>query len=310
MPSFVQIPTCLKRSLFCCVRICFRCSPSIEFYLLFAVFLDCEVGTLCTGKNRCGSCADVVVVGWLQIHNIAFQGWLSPNYLDLMGLQRARVYTPEALLDDTRPGFSGSQADINLLKGGIVYADRVTTVSGTYAKEVFQPEFGMGLQGVLARHAGKFSGVLNGIDPDMWNPATDPLLPAHYTAADPAGKAACKQALLAELGLPPQENTPLVAVRTPAAGCCISASSPVLVVRHAYGRFRLLAANLLSLLKIARLANATDSHNTGGRELFGGNDFPTTRDATPNDVNFLLPKECLLPAKLANICQQTFSLGS
>lgn len=219
-------------------------------------------------RSRYGSYAEVVVLGWLQIHNIAFQGWLSPNYLDLMGLQQARVYTPERLLDDTRPGFSGSQADINLLKGGIVYADRVTTVSGTYAKEVFQPEFGMGLQGVLAQHAGKFSGVLNGIDPDMWNPSTDPLLPAHYTAADRAGKAACKQALLAELGLPAQEGTPLVAVRGPAAGCCISASFPGLDVRHPYGRFRFMVAELSSLLNIARSANDKDRHNTIGRQLF------------------------------------------
>jgi len=138
----------------------------------------------------------------LTIHNIAFQGWLTPNYLDIAGLDK-RLYHPERLLDDSRPGFLPGQHDINMLRGGVVYADKVTTVSPSYAREVFQPSFGMGLQGVLAKHAKKFSGVLNGIDHETWDPATDRHLPQQYSAMQYyEGKSACKRALLQELGLP------------------------------------------------------------------------------------------------------------
>jgi glycogen synthase len=82
------------------------------------------------------------------IHNIAFQGWMSPPLLAKAGLDPARLARPGAMLDDSRPGFGGPGAphDVSLLRGGVVYSDRATTVSPTYSREVFTPEFGMGAQ--------------------------------------------------------------------------------------------------------------------------------------------------------------------
>ena len=141
-----------------------------------------------------------------------------------MGLDPNRVYHPEYLMDDGRPGFLPGHHDINLLKGGVVFADQVTTVSPTYSREVLDPNFGMGLESVLQRHGHKFRGVLNGIDHESWNPEDDPLIPHHYSSMDPPGplegKRACKRALLIELGLPspegslsrPEGDRPLLAV--------------------------------------------------------------------------------------------------
>ncbi|GBF88551.1 starch synthase, chloroplastic-like protein [Raphidocelis subcapitata] len=136
------------------------------------------------------------------IHNIAFQGWMTPPLLSKVGLDPDRMARPDAMLDDSRPGFAPGSHDCSLLRGAIAFSDRVTTVSPTYAREVFLPEFGMGAQAILSRHRHKFSGILNGIDNDNWCPEADPFLPAHFSAADRAGKEDCKRLLLEELGLP------------------------------------------------------------------------------------------------------------
>ncbi|WIA14024.1 hypothetical protein OEZ85_002584 [Tetradesmus obliquus] len=140
----------------------------------------------------------------LTIHNIAFQGWMSPDMLAKAGLQPEALAQPHLMLDDSRPGFWHGRHDVSLMRGGVVFADKVTTVSPTYAQEVYKPEFGFGMQAVLGRHSHKFSGVLNGIDQHMWSPSDDPLLPpwGHYSANDTRGKAVCKAALLGELGMP------------------------------------------------------------------------------------------------------------
>lgn len=159
----------------------------------------------------------------LTIHNMAFQGHLDSSYLHHMGLaaRASHVARPEIMLQGDKPLPAGASVvsspngtgngagapqptgvTLNLLKGGIVYADKVTTVSPTYAREVLGPSLGMGLQGILQRHAGKMAGVLNGLDYETWNPATDHHLAAHYTAEDLSGKRACKAALCRELGLP------------------------------------------------------------------------------------------------------------
>lgn len=101
---------------------------------------------------------------------------------------------------------------INLMKGAVVCADRVSTVSPRYAGEIMRPEFSHGLDGVLRENAGKLRGILNGIDYSYYDPATDPVLAQSYTAADPDGKYACRASLRADLSLPDNPDRPLIAV--------------------------------------------------------------------------------------------------
>ena len=98
---------------------------------------------------------------------------------------------------------------VNLLKGGMVFADYLTTVSPTYAREILTPEFGFGLEGVLRNRADRLLGILNGIDIDRWNPETDSYLPANYSVIDRSGKLVCKQALQREFQLP-ETSVPLL----------------------------------------------------------------------------------------------------
>ena len=101
---------------------------------------------------------------------------------------------------------------IDLMKGAVVCADRVSTVSPRYAGEIMRPEFSHGLDGVLRENAGKLRGILNGIDYSYYDPATDPVLAQSYTAADPDGKYACRASLRADLSLPDDPDRPLIAV--------------------------------------------------------------------------------------------------
>ncbi|MEE3100333.1 MAG: glycogen/starch synthase, partial [Pseudomonadota bacterium] len=112
----------------------------------------------------------------VTIHNIAFQGLFGPETLAPLGL-------PEALFHPDHVEFHGQ---VGFLKAGLAHADRITTVSPTYARELLTPEFGWGLDGLLRHRAGALEGVLNGIDTELWNPATDPDLARPYRA--PAGK--------------------------------------------------------------------------------------------------------------------------
>lgn len=106
------------------------------------------------------------------IHNIAFQGRFGPQEMVRLGLN-TDWFHPEGL------EFHG---DLGFLKGALVYSDKVTTVSPTYAREILTPAFGMGLEGVLVSRGGDLSGLLNGIDIDTWNPATDPALARGFDA--------------------------------------------------------------------------------------------------------------------------------
>ncbi|KGJ03705.1 starch synthase [Paracoccus halophilus] len=128
----------------------------------------------------------------LTIHNIAFQGLAPAHMLSALHLP-AHLFTPH--------GFE-YWGRISALKAGIVFADKVSTVSPTYAEELMTPEFGMGMQGVLASRASDFAGILNGIDLDVWTPPYP----------DPAGKAAFREALRAEFGLPGAEGPLCVAI--------------------------------------------------------------------------------------------------
>jgi len=98
------------------------------------------------------------------------------------------------------------------MKAGLVFADAVTTVSPNYAREILTPEHGEGLDALLRHRAHDLTGILNGIDDVLWDPAADAYLPAHFRAGDLGGKARCKAALQAEVGLPARPDVPVVAM--------------------------------------------------------------------------------------------------
>jgi starch synthase len=126
----------------------------------------------------------------LTVHNFRHQGVCDDEVLWATGLlPTERFTTAERLADDRRPGA------LNLLKGGMVYANFVATVSPQHAWEACWTDQGMGLGDTLHRHAGKFGGILNGVDYDIWNPQIDPLIAHHYTAERIDGKYANKCAL-------------------------------------------------------------------------------------------------------------------
>jgi len=126
------------------------------------------------------------------IHNLAYGGWFEPDWLPRLDLPWS-LYTMEGL------EFYGR---ISFLKAGIVYSETLTTVSPHYAQEIQTPEAGCGFDGILRKRSADLSGVLNGIDSDAWNPATDPLLPKPYRAGNLDGKRAAKKAVLERYGLP------------------------------------------------------------------------------------------------------------
>ncbi len=138
----------------------------------------------------------------LTLHNLAFQGRFPADHWHVLNLD-ARYFVPEFL------EFYG---EINFLKAGMVFADALTTVSPRYAAEIQTPAFGEGLDGVLRARGAALRGILNGIDDAVWDPATDPHLPARYRAGDLAGKARCKRAVQAELGLAVRDDAPLLGV--------------------------------------------------------------------------------------------------
>ncbi len=102
--------------------------------------------------------------------------------------------------------------DLNLLKGAILTADAVNAVSPTYAQELKNPYFAHRMEGILTQCGYKLSGVLNGIDMKLYDPAADPRIAANYTAEDVSGKAADKAALQKALGLRPEPETPIIAM--------------------------------------------------------------------------------------------------
>ncbi len=145
----------------------------------------------------------------LTIHNIGYQGTFSSSVLPDLDL----------------PGSEGQlhQRDlgngvINLLKTGVMHADLITTVSPTYAREIMTSEYGMGLEALLQERKQSLVGVLNGVDYAEWNPESDPLIPANFSAADLGGKKRCKTALLEEFGLTTDPDRPLIGLVSRLAG--------------------------------------------------------------------------------------------
>ncbi len=134
------------------------------------------------------------------IHNLAYQGLFPPERLPVTGLGR-RVFTPKGV------EFYGK---VNVLKGGLIFADRLSTVSEQYAREIQTPEFGCGLEGVLRERAAELVGILNGVDYSAWDPSTDPHIAARYTADDLTGKEACGRDLRRLHNLAGTPRAPLV----------------------------------------------------------------------------------------------------
>jgi starch synthase len=138
----------------------------------------------------------------LTIHNLAYQGRFWKVELPITGFGWDRFTARELEYYD----------DLNFLKGGLVQADALTTVSPTYAREIQTPEHGWGLEGVLRDRSAVLHGILNGVDGGEWSPEEDPHLAATYSAGALDGKAVCKAALQKRCGLPVRADAPIVAM--------------------------------------------------------------------------------------------------
>ena len=134
----------------------------------------------------------------LTIHNLAYHGWTPAAQVPELGVPRGTL--PK--------GADG----LDLLRTGIELADLVNTVSPGFAAEALTPEFGMGLDDALRARGDRFIGILNGLDTDLWDPATDGALASNYSRENRAGKAGCRAALLAELGLETAKDEPILAM--------------------------------------------------------------------------------------------------
>jgi len=140
----------------------------------------------------------------LTIHHVANQG-------SFWGLDFALTNLPERFFTLRGVEFFGR---LNFLKGGILYANKITTVSEHYRWEILTPSGGCGLDGVLRENAYRLSAILDGVDSKIWNPASDPLLPARYDAKRLRGKQVCRGALLNELKLAPGPRGPVFGMVT------------------------------------------------------------------------------------------------
>jgi starch synthase len=138
----------------------------------------------------------------LTIHNLAFQGIFSRSVL-------SRISLPEALFNPEQLEFYGN---VNFLKGGILFADKLSTVSVKYSQEIRSAEFGFGLDGVLLKRSSDLTGILNGADYSQWDPASDPWLSASYSADHLEGKKDCKVDLLKEFQIEGSLERPLIGI--------------------------------------------------------------------------------------------------
>ena len=136
------------------------------------------------------------------IHNMGYHGQYGREVLERAGIP-AQLFNPGAL------EFYGN---LNLLKGGLIFSDYLTTVSRRYAQEIQTPEFGYGLDGVARSRGDRLVGILNGVDYGAWNPETDPFICARYSAKDLSGKQLCKQDLLSTFGLPQHLSRPVIGI--------------------------------------------------------------------------------------------------
>jgi starch synthase len=138
----------------------------------------------------------------LTIHNLGFQGIFPQTAWPLLELAPS-YFTPQ---------FVEYYGNVNFLKGGLLCADKITTVSPSYAREILGVEQGFGLEGVLRDRAADLLGILNGVDYQQWNPWTDPHLAQHYSANTLSLKQECKRAVQCAVGLPADGTAPLIAM--------------------------------------------------------------------------------------------------
>lgn len=136
------------------------------------------------------------------IHNLGFQGVFPPTAWPLLNLDSS-YFTPQ---------FLEYYGNINFLKGGLLFADKITTVSPSYAQEIMTTDQGFGLEGVLRERAADLVGILNGVDYQQWNPWTDRYLSHHYGENSLTVKRDCKRVLQRAVGLPEKSDTPLIAM--------------------------------------------------------------------------------------------------
>jgi starch synthase len=134
------------------------------------------------------------------VHNLGYQGQFAPDAVMTLGLGW-NLFTPSGL------EFFGK---VSYLKAGLRFADKLTTVSQTHAKEIQTPAFGHGLEGLLKERAGDLKGILNGVDYQTWDSKNDPHIARKYSPDDPSGKAECKTDLQRRLNLPPDPSAMLV----------------------------------------------------------------------------------------------------
>ena len=152
----------------------------------------------------------------VTIHNLAFQGSFPSSSWGLTGLPADWLHLESAL----------HHGRVNFLKAGLTQAHAITTVSPTYAQEILTPEHGCGLEGLLLKRYNDLGGILNGVDTEEWNPATDPDLPARFHAGDLSGKAVCKAALQREVALP---EDPAIPVQERGHDGCLSEQGEITV---------------------------------------------------------------------------------
>ena len=138
----------------------------------------------------------------MTIHNMAYQGLYPPSVLPALGLP-SWVFHPDGV------EFYGQ---VSFLKAGLAFADRISTVSPTYASEIQRPEGGAGLDGLLAHRSQDLTGILNGVDYTVWNPATSPHLEAHYDSRRLSGRKINKNLIQRAMGLDEAPGAPLFAV--------------------------------------------------------------------------------------------------
>lgn len=166
---------------------------------------DWQAGPVCARLKRLGTSDPHFgkTASVFTVHNMAYQGLFPRAALDAAGLG-AEDWTSDGV---------EYYGQVSYLKAGLAYADRLTTVSPTYAREIQGAEHGFGFEGLLQRRSAQLRGVMNGLDTEVWDPARDAALPRRFGPADAAaGKAACKEALQRECGLEVRSDRALIGV--------------------------------------------------------------------------------------------------